>query len=113
MPYLILSDGQAFLDFSKNVFGASEQMVSRDESNAIRHGEIRIGDAVIMFGQSTEDWAGKSAGMFIYVADVDQVYDAGLRHHAIALMPPGRKDYGYTAGFEDPFGNQWWIVQGE
>lgn len=23
------------------------------------------------------------------------------------------QEYGYTAGFEDPFENQWWIVAGE
>ena len=113
MPYLILSDAKAFLDFTKNVFGATELMIAKDENDDIRHGEINIGDAVIMFGQSTDTWATKPAGMFIYVEDVDKVYDAGLRQKAISLMPPEKKEYGYTAGFEDIFGNQWWLVQGE
>ena len=113
MPYLILSDAKAFLDFTTTVFGANPQLIDRDENNQVRHGEIRIGDAVIMFGQSGENWAAKPAGMFIYVEDVDKTYDAGLRQKAISLMPPEKKDYGYTAGFEDIFGNQWWLVQGD
>lgn len=112
MPYLILHDAKAFLDFSKSVFGATELMIVRDETDEIRHGEINIGKAVIMFGQSSDDWAAKPASMFLYVGNVDQVYDAAMRHNAISLMPPEDKDYGYTAGFEDPFGNHWWIVQG-
>jgi PhnB protein len=113
MPYLILGDAAAFLQFTKNVFGATELHITRDDNDNIRHCEINIGQAVIMFGQMTETWAAKPAGMFIYVENVDRVYDAGLREKAISLMPPSKQDYGYTAGFEDLFGNHWWIVQGE
>lgn len=113
MPYLILNDADAFLEFAVNVFGAKEQMIVPGEKGQIMHGEIKIHDAVIMFAQASVNWGSKSAGMFIYVEDVDKVYDAGLRNKAISLMIPEKKDYGYTAGFEDVFGNQWWIVQGE
>lgn len=113
VPYLILDDSKKFLDFTKYVFAATEQHISRYDNGDIQHGEIRIFDAVIMFAQANENWTNKPAGMFLYVENVDQTYDAGLRQNAISLMPPERKDYGYTAGFEDPFGNQWWLVQGE
>lgn len=111
MPYLILNDSKKFLEFAKYVFAATEQHISRLENGDIMHGEIRIFDAVIMFAQANENWGNKPAGMFLYVENVDQTYDAGLRYEAISLMPPEQKDYGYTAGFEDPFGNQWWLVQ--
>ena len=113
MPYLILGDARGFLDFAQQVFGATELMIARDEQNSIRHGEINIGPAVIMFAQSTDQWPIKPAGMFLYVENVYQVYDAAMHRNAISLMHPERKDYGYTAGFEDPAGNHWWIVQGE
>lgn len=113
MPYLILGDAAAFLAFSKLVFNATEQLLTRDEHEKLRHCEIRIGDAVVMFAQASPDWGAKPAGMFLYVEDVDRVYDAALREKAISLMPPSKQDYGYTAGFEDPFGNHWWIVQEE
>ena len=113
MPYLILNDSNGFFEFSKSVFGATPLMIHRGEKELIVHGEIKIGDAVIMFAQASENWANKSAGMFLYVENVDVVYDLALRLNAISLMPPEKKDYGYTAGFEDPFGNHWWIVAGE
>lgn len=115
MPYLILKDARAFLNFSKKTFGAAEQLiVPRGEgSDTIMHGEIRIHDAVIMFADSTDEWHAKSSGMFIYVADVDSVYNRALEGGSKSLMEPVQQDYGYTGGFEDPYGNQWWIAQGE
>jgi PhnB protein len=113
MPYLIVSNGTAFLQFAKDVFGAKEQMIVPTENSKIMHGEIKIHDAVIMFSDVAENWHEKSAGMFIYVENVDGVYEKALKKGAKSLMPPERKEYGYTAGFEDIFGNQWWIVEGE
>ena len=113
MPYLIVNNAKGFLSFAKEVFEATEQLIVPSESGQIMHGEIRIGDAVIMFAQATEDWKSKSAGMFLYVENLDKVYQAAVDHEVTVLMPPETKDYGYTAGFEDHFGNQWWIAQGE
>lgn len=112
MPYLIVNDAQAFFTMAVEVFGAKEQYLSRLEDGTIRHGEIRIHDAVIMFSQANDNWGAKSAGMFLYVDNVDKVYERGLRHGGISLMQPLTQEYGYTAGFEDPYGNQWWIVEG-
>jgi PhnB protein len=66
-----------------------------------------------MFAQASENRKEKSAGMYIYLEDVNHVYSKAMACGAKSLMLPEKKDYGYTAGFEDPFGNQWWIVEGE
>ena len=112
MPYLVLDDAPAFLTYAKKVFGATEQMIVPGEiGRAIMHGEIKIGDAVIMFATSNEAWKQKTAGMFIYVDDVDRAYNAGIEQGGTELQKPGKQEYGYAAGFEDPFGNHWWINQ--
>ena len=113
MPYLIVNDSRLFLDFAIKVFKAEEQHLSRYEDGQVQHGELRIGQAVIMFSQATEQWKNKPASLFLYVENVDTTYEAALHHGAVSLMPPAEKDYGYNAGFEDPLGNQWWIVEGE
>jgi PhnB protein len=114
MPYLILKDSIGFLKFTKEIFGATEQMiVPVEDGMGIMHGEIKIFDAVIMFAQASDTWAEKSAGMYIYLEDVSHVYSKAMSMGAKSLMLPDKKEYGYTAGFEDPFGNQWWIVEGE
>lgn len=111
MPYLILNKAADFLEFSKAVFGAKEQMLVRRENNSIRHGEIRITDAVIMFAQSTDNWHQKTGGMFLFIENVDDVFNFAIQKGSKTLQNPGQQEYGYTAGFEDPFGNQWWITE--
>lgn len=113
MPYLIVNDAKGFLAFAIIVFDASEQLIVPDSNEDIRHGEIRIEDAVIMFAQASENWAQKTAGMFLYVNAVNTVYEKALREGAKSLQVPKQQEYGYAAGFEDPFGNQWWINQAE
>jgi len=114
MPYLILSKSADFLEYAKKVFGATEQMiVPGDDGRSIMHGEIKIHDAVIMFANSTDTWKEKSAGMFLFVENADRTYNAGIEQGGTSLQKPEKKEYGYSAGFEDPFGNQWWITQPE
>jgi PhnB protein len=114
MPYLILDKAPEFLEYAKKVFGAKEMMiVPGEDARSIMHGEITIGKAAIMFAQSTDTWKEKSAGMFIFVEDVDRVFNAGIEQGGSALQSPEQKEYGYSAGFEDPFGNQWWISKAE
>lgn len=114
MPYLILDKAPEFLEYAKKVFGAQEQLiVPGEEERSIMHGEIKIHSAVIMFAQSNPQWKEKSAGMFLFVENVDRVYNAGIEQGGTSLQKPNQQDYGYTAGFEDPFGNQWWINQSD
>ena len=109
MPYLILNRAPSFLNFMKAVFGAGEQMIVPGEDHTIVHGELKIHDAVIMFASATPEWGEKTAAMFLYVANVDTIYASALDNNAKSLHGPVEKEYGYTAGFEDPFGNQWFM----
>lgn len=112
MPYLILKKAKAFMEFAKIVFDAKEQLIVPGENETIMHGELKIFDAVIMFAQAGDTWTEKTAGMYIYVKDVNKVYQKALENKAVSLMTPEKKEYGYSGGFEDPFGNHWWIVEG-
>jgi len=113
MPYLILEDTTKFTGFMKTVFGAKEHLIVPGENNGIRHGELKIHDALIMFGNAGGEWKEKTAAMYLHVKDVDRIYDTALKNGARSLHKPVKQDYGYTAGFEDPCGNHWFIVQAE
>jgi len=113
MPYLIIPKAIDFLPFMKTVFSAAEQMLVPRGEGLIMHGELRIGDAVVMYADATEQFAARPAGMFIYVADVDDVYTKAIAAGATTTMTPTQMEYGYTCGFVDPFGNSWWPVQGQ
>lgn len=113
MPYLILNKAKEFFEFAKIVFSAKEQLIVPAENQTIMHGEISIGKAIIMFAQATEYFHQKTSGMFLFVENVTDVYNLALQKGSKSLHEPGQQDYGFTAGFEDPFGNQWWINQAE
>ena len=76
-------------------------------------GELRIGDAVIMFADVTEQLESRPAGMFVYVENTDETYKKAIDGGATSLMKPTQQPYGYTCGFHDPFGNDWWPVEAE
>jgi uncharacterized glyoxalase superfamily protein PhnB len=113
MPYMIIPKAYAFIEFMKNVFGATEQVIVPRSEGIIMHGELRIGNAVIMFADVTEGLAAKPAGLFIYVENVDDTYKKAITAGAVSMMAPQEQPYGYTCGFKDAFGNDWWPVQGE
>lgn len=115
MPYLVLDKAYEFMEFCKHTFGATEQMLvpGENDNRAIMHGELKIHNAVIMFANSNEAWKQKTSGMFIFVENVDDVYKKALEAKSTSLQQPTKQEYGYSAGFEDPFGNHWWITQGE
>lgn len=112
MPYLIVPDAYAFIAFMKNVFDAEEQRIVPRSEGVIMHGELRIVDSVIMFADVTAEFLAKPAGMFIYVADVNDTYQKALAGGATSLMEPMQQPYGFTCGFKDPFGNDWWATEG-
>jgi PhnB protein len=111
MPYLILRDVAAFIDFTQKVFGAEELAVYRNEDGSIMHAEIQIGGSTIMMGQSNDDWGVQNAGLYINVENTDSTFQKALDEGAIVIMPVENKDYGRTSGVKDPQGNTWWITQ--
>ena len=111
MPYLILNNAKGFIEFAKEVFRAKEQMIVPSDNDKIMHAEIRINDGVIMCGDAGDNIKEKTAAMFIYVHDVNEVFDMAIKKGSKSLEQPQKKDYGFSAGFEDPFGNHWFIVE--
>lgn len=112
MPYLLIEDAKGFKEFMMSVFGATEQFIQLNEdAKLIRHGELRIGDAVIMYADAIEKYPPRPSGMFIYVENADKIYSAALEKGAKSLTKPDRVEYGYSGGFEDKWGNQWWITE--
>jgi PhnB protein len=110
MPYLIVESAAAFFTFAKSVFGAEEKYKAMRTEALIMHAEISIGSSVIMFADSTQEYAKQTAGLFIYVNDCDQVYQKALASGAVNVMEPAEQSYGRSAGIKDPFGNIWWLT---
>jgi PhnB protein len=110
MPYLVVENAAEFFNFTKNVFGAEEKYKAMRTETLIMHAEISIGSSVIMFADTTEQFAKQTAGLFIYVDDCDKIYQRALANGAETVMEPADQSYGRSAGIKDPFSNTWWLT---
>ncbi|MEX0662645.1 MAG: VOC family protein [Balneolaceae bacterium] len=113
MPYLILKNVEAFIEFTKTVFDAEEKMKHPDENGRVVHAEITIGDSAIMTGESNDQYSTQNAGLYINVNSADETYQKALDAGAESVMGLSDKEYGRSCGVKDPFGNTWWITSQE
>jgi len=113
-PYMIAQDGPALLEFTKQAFGAEE--ISRGVGSAGGlHGEVRIGDSMLMIGGGIPGREFRSTpstiALHVYVKDIDAVYHRAVEAGGISLSEPAEMEYGErSAGIKDPAGNFWYIA---
>ena len=110
-PYLIVPDADAELSFLTTAFGAIEVGVQRNADNTVMHAELRIGDSLVMLGQSSARWPPQRAALYLWVDDVDATYAKALQAGATSESEPEDKPYGHrNAGVVDRNGVTWWIA---
>jgi PhnB protein len=113
-PYMSASDGAALLEFAKNVFGAEEMFRSIGSAGGI-HGEVRLGDTMLMMGGGIPGKAWKAtpntAALHVYVKDCDATYQRALAAGATSIDEPADQSYGErSATVKDFAGNFWYIA---
>ena len=110
-PYLITREAARVLEFAKQAFGAVEVERHEDGQGRIQHAAIRIGDSMVMLGQSTDDWKEMPAMLHLYVPDADATYRRAIDAGGKSVREPRDEFYGdRSGGVQDPAGNQWWIA---
>ena len=109
MPYLILDDAGAFIEFIKKVFDA-EMTHESMRGGIVGHCEAQIGGSTIMFSNSRDQWKAATANMFVYVPDADATYKKAIAAGSNTVMEMADLDYGRSGGFTDPHGNVWWVT---
>jgi PhnB protein len=110
MPYIIIENASAFIEFTRKVFNAELLGKHMRDEKTIMHGEIKIAGSVIMFADSTEQYLPMPAGFFIYVDDADKTYESAVNNGATAVTELADQSYGRSGGVKDSFGNTWWIT---
>lgn len=114
--YLVVPDAPALIDFTKEVFGATENLPRHVGSAAGVHAEVVIGGTLVMIGGGAPPdipWLAESkpTALHVYVPDVDAAYERALRAGATSIGEPRDQPYGERgAGVKDSSGNVWYIA---
>jgi PhnB protein len=119
-PDLTLKDSLKAIKFYKKAFGAKEMGVFLSpDSKSTMHAVIKIGDSIIMMGderpgqscESAETLGASPVSLFIYVPDVDKVFNQAVDAGAEITMPLDDMFWGDRCGtVKDPFGYSWMIA---
>jgi uncharacterized glyoxalase superfamily protein PhnB len=111
-PYLVVDGAEQVIRFMTEAFGAQplfEPMARPD--GKIMHAELKIGDSVVMLADPSERAQATSDMLYLYVPNVDAVYQKALKAGGKSLTEPTDQFYGDRSGsVMDPAGNRWYIA---
>lgn len=109
--YLFVEKPEEFITFLQNSFFAEEVNRSTNEKTGeIANCILKIGDSCFMISQARGEFLGMRTSFYLYVNDVDKVYQNALAQGAESVLEPADMDYeDRQAGVKDPAGNYWWI----
>ena len=117
-PSITCRDAAAAIEFYKRAFGARETVRMASPDGKVSHAEIKIGDSLIFV---SDEFPGMSAApststppsfyLFLYVNDVDSVFNDAIGAGAHSEMPVQDMFWGDRYGkLLDPFGHHWGLA---
>lgn len=115
-PYLVVNDAAKAIEFYKRAFDAKEIHRMEGPPGKIGHAELKIGDSIVMLAdempqmetKSPHTVGGTTAGLFLYVQDVDTAFQKAVGAGAKVTAPVADMFWGDRYGkLLDPFGHSW------
>lgn len=99
------------IDFVAGVLDG-EPTLRRDRPNGtLMHGEVRIGDSLVMIADATAGYPGFPVWLHVSVPDADATNDRALAAGAVPVQPLSEHGDGdRRAGVKDLAGDVWWIA---
>ena len=111
-PYLTVRDAPKVIEFLQQAFGAkiSHEPIKRPDGT-IMHAQVTVGDSPIMIGEESEMAKPTTSSLYLYVPDVDSVYQRAVKAGGNTVMEPTDMFYGdRSSAVKDPSGNSWFIA---
>lgn len=110
-PYLVVEGADRLVEFIERVFDGKLLFKMETDEGKIGHGEIKIGDSILMFADASDEWEPTRALLHLYVEDADAVFKKALDAGAVSIKEPEDQFYGdRSASVRDAFGNIWGIA---
>ncbi|MFY9607859.1 MAG: VOC family protein, partial [Blastocatellia bacterium] len=129
VPFLTYEDGIAALEWLSEVFGFTETARFTSSDGRLSHGEMSIGDGLIMLASPSLDYEGPKRhrdnceiaaswsalpwiidGVLVYVEDVDEHYARAKAAGAVILSEPEDGPPARRYRVEDLEGHRWMFM---
>lgn len=109
--YLFTENPVQLIEFLKDTFFAQEiSRTMNDDHTIIRNCIVKIGNTCFMLAQAQGQFMAMRTSLYLYVDDVDLIFEQAVKHGAEVVFEPADMDYGdRQGGVIDPAGNYWWI----
>ena len=111
-PYLTVRGVDKVIDFLRQAFNAevSHEPIKRPDGK-IMHAQVKIGDSCVMLGEESEQAKATPSTLYLYVPDVDRVYQQAIKAGGKSEMEPADMFYGdRVGGVKDSSGNSWMVA---
>ena len=111
-PYLVVNGAANAIEFYKSAFGAEEAYRIDGPGGRIAHADIVIGTSHVMLADPQNgDAKGASSSTFLYVDDVDALFNRAVSAGAKEVQAVQDMFWGDRYGrLIDPFGQEWQIA---
>lgn len=110
-PYLIVQEADKLLEFIEKVFGGQLLHKMQTDEGKIGHAEVKIGDSILMLSEACEEWKPTQTWLYLYVEDIDAIYQKAIEAGAISIKEPENQFYGdRRATIKDISGSFWGIA---
>jgi PhnB protein len=115
-PYLAVDDAAKAIEFYRDAFGADEVIRMPGPDGKIAHAELQLGDSKLMLSdpfpesnvQPPSTRSGPTASVFMYVEDVDGIFEQAQKAGATVVSELQDMFWGDRFGtVSDPFGHVW------
>ena len=109
-PSLTIDGAQRAIEVYKKALGAEVRAVMTGPDGKVMHGEIKVGDSILMIN---DPFPGMGMGpsqtsFYLYLNDADAAYKRAVEGGFTGIMPPADMFWGDRCGAaKDPFGNFW------
>lgn len=117
--HLVCKGAREAMDFYAKAFGAKDRGRMAGSNGIVVHGEMKIGDAIVMLGEEMPEQGavsplalgGSPVTLMMYVKDVDAAFAKATAAGCTVVMPPANMFWGDRyCRVADPFGHQWAIA---
>src|SRR5258707_7571350 len=108
-PYLTVRGASKVIEFLQQAFGAkiSHEPTKRPDGS-IMHAQVTIGDSAVMIADESEMAKATASSLYLYVPNVDSVYQRAIKAGGNFVMEPVDMVYGDRNGAtEDPSRDSW------